>query len=147
MKRIRDEFGLTLVSIFAFAFLLNYFWESCHAVFLYARHDFNAEKYVRMVSYASAVDGFIIIGMYLFVSGLWRDLFWLHRMDRKQQYAAGLTGLVVAAMIEYSKVFVLKAWSYTPLMPTVFGIGLSPLIQISVTGLLAFWLTRRLLFR
>lgn len=58
---------------------------------------------------------------------------------------AGTTGVVPAAIIEYRKVFVFKEWSYTPLMPTLFGIGLSPLVQLSVTGLAAFWLTRRVL--
>jgi hypothetical protein len=147
MKREIIEFGLTLLSIIAFAFLLNYVWESYHAVFLYEAHDLNAEKYVRMLSYVSAVDGALILTIYLFMSLLWKDVLWLRKMSRRQAGVVFAVGLMIAAFIEYRKVFVLKAWSYTPLMLTVFGIGLSPLLQLSSTALLAFWITRKIVYQ
>jgi hypothetical protein len=147
MKRKTLESGLTPLSIFAFAFLLNYVWESYHAVFLYEAHDFNAEKYVRMLSYVSAVDGALILTIYLFMSLLWKDVLWLRKMSRRQAGVVFAAGLMMAAFIEYRKVFVLKAWSYTPLMLTVFGIGLSPLLQLSGTALLAFWITRKIVYQ
>ncbi len=147
MKRKTIEFGLTLLSIFFFAFLLNYVWESYHAVFLYDAHDFNAKKYVRMLSYVSAVDGALILTLYLFMSLLWKDIFGLRKMNRWQAGIVFAAGLMIAAFIEYRKVFVLKAWSYTPLMLTVLGIGLSPLLQLSGTGLLAFWLTKKIVYQ
>jgi hypothetical protein len=147
MKRKIIEFGLTLLSIFVFAFLLNYLWESYHAVFLYEAHDFNAEKYVRMLSYVSAVDGSLILTIYLFMSLLWKDMIWLRKMNRRQAGFVYAAGLMIAALIEYREVFVLKAWSYTPLMLTVFGIGLSPLLQLSSTALLAFWITKKIVYQ
>jgi hypothetical protein len=144
-KIIIKEAGLTLASVFVFAFLLNYVWESYHAVYLYEGHDFNAEKYVHMLTYVSIVDGALILGIYLIIFVLWRNVLWLQTMNRKQVWTAVAAGLAIAAAIEYRKVFVLKIWSYTPLMPTVFGIGVSPLFQLSVTGLTAFWLTKRVL--
>ena len=145
MNKIMKEAGLTLLSIFVFAFMLNYMWESYHAVFLYEGHDFSAEKYVRMVTYVSMVDGALILAIYLIISVLWKDVLWLQKMNRRQIWTAVAAGLAIAAAIEYRKVFVLKTWSYTPLMPTVFGVGVSPLLQLSVTGLVSFWLTRRML--
>ncbi len=147
MKTKIIEFGLTLLSIFVFAFLLNYVWESYHAVFLYDAHDFNAEKYVRMLSYVSAVDGALILAIYFFMSLLWKDMLWLRKMNRRQAGVVFAAGLMTAAFIEYRKVFVLKAWSYTPLMLTVFGIGLSPLLQLSSTALLAFWITKKIVYQ
>jgi hypothetical protein len=58
-----------------------------------------------------------------------------------------LTGILVSGLVEYRAVYVLKEWQYGPNMPIILGIGLSPLVQISVTGLLALWLTGRLLYR
>ena len=139
------EAGLILASVFVFAFLLNYVWESYHAVYLYEAHDFNAKKYIRMLTYVSSMDGALIVGIYLLLSILWTDMLWLQTMNRKQVWTACLTGLAIAAAIEYRKVFVLKTWSYTPLMPTILGIGVSPLFQLSITGLASFWLTRRML--
>ncbi len=138
---------MVLVSVFLFSYAANFIWESLHAVFLYEGHDFNAEKYVRMISYVSGVDGLIILGIYLFIAVVWRNILWLKEMNKKQGLAVFLLGMVIAAMIEYRKVFLVKAWTYNPLMPTIFGIGMSPLLQLSMTGMLALWLTRRLLYQ
>jgi hypothetical protein len=145
MTKIMKEAGLTLASVFMFAFLLNYAWESYHAVHLYEGHDFSAERYVHMLTYVSIVDGALIVGIHLVISVLWKNMFWLQTMNRRQVGTTVAAGLAIAAAIEYRKVFVLKTWSYTPLMPTIFGLGISPLFQLSVTGLLSFWLTRRML--
>jgi hypothetical protein len=147
MRKKTAEFILTLTSVFASSYVLNYVWESFHAVFLYKDHDFNAKKYVLMLNYASAVDGILILGIYLFVAVLWRDVFWLKTINRKQICVAFAAGVVSATFIEYVKVFVIKAWSYAGLMPTLFGIGVSPLFQLSTTGLIAFWLARRLVYQ
>lgn len=136
---------VTLSLILIFSFLLNYTWESMHAVFLYEEHNFQAEKYIRMLLYVSAIDSLIILLIYLFVAVLWRDMLWLGKMNVKQAITACLAGLIIAAVIEYRKVAVLKEWSYTLLMPTIFGIGLSPLLQLSTTALLTFWVVRKLL--
>jgi hypothetical protein len=144
MNKTMKEAGLTLASVFVFAFLLNYVWEAYHAVYLYEAHDFNAEKYVRMLTYVSIVDGALVAGIYLIISALWKNTLWLQTMNRRQVWTTIAAALAIAAAIEYRKVFVLKTWSYTPLMPVVFGVGVSPLLQLSVTGLLSFWLTKRM---
>ena len=123
--------------------MVNFIWESLHGVFLYEDHDFNAMKYVPMVSYVSFIDGFLILGIYLFVAALWRDAAWIQEMIGKQICTVLIAELLLAAAIEYRKVIVTKAWSYNRHMPTFFGIGLSPLLQLSMTGLWSFWLSGR----
>jgi hypothetical protein len=147
MNKIMKEAGLTLALVFAFAFLLNYVWESYHAVYLYTGHDFRAEKYVRMLTYVSIIDGSLIVGIHLILSILWKNVLWLQKMSMGQVWTAAATGLMIAAFIEYRKIFMLNAWSYTPRMLTLFGIGLSPLLQLSVTGVLAFWITKRIIYQ
>ena len=141
------EAGLVLISIFIFSYMVNFIWESLHAVLLYKDHDFNAMKYVRMISYVSAIDGFLILGIYLFMAALWRDMAWIRKMNGKQICTVLITGLLMAAAIEYERVFVARTWSYNRLMPTIFGLGLSPLLQLSTTGLWAFWLSGSVLYR
>lgn len=147
MKQLKKNIYIcfTLALIFLFSFLLNYIWESVHEAFLYEEHSFNAGKYITMMLYVSVVDASIILGLYLGVSVLWKDIFWLQKMKKTQVCALSLAGTIVAAGIEYWNVIVKKEWRYTPLMPTIFGIGISPLIQLSVTGLFAFWLTKKFL--
>lgn len=141
------EVGVVIVSIFIFSFMVNFVWESLHAVYLYEDHDFNARKYVLMVSYVSAIDGFLILRIYLLIAALWRDVAWLREMNRKQICTVLIAGLLLAAAIEYRKVFVTRTWNYNRLMPTFFGLGLSPLLQLSSTGLWAFWLSGRVLYQ
>ena len=138
---------LALSTVFIFAYLLNYVWESFHAVFLYQDHDFRAEMYVLMLNYVAAVDSIFIVGIYVFVAAFWWDALWLKKMDIKKAGAIVATGLLVASLIEYRKVVILKTWTYLPAMPTILGIGISPLLQLSVTGLLSIWLTRRVWFQ
>ena len=144
MKKKVVEVVLVFPFIFAILFLLNFVWESFHSVFLYEGMDFAAKKYVLMVSYVSAIDGSFIFGIYLFVSFLWRDIFWLRKMNRKHMFTVFITGMAIAALIEYRRVFITMSWSYNQFMPTIFGIGLSPLFQLSITGVTTFWLTRRI---
>jgi hypothetical protein len=145
-NRLR-ELTLTVGLVFLFSYLLNFIWETYHAVLLYEGHDFNAGRYVRMINYVSFVDAFMVLGIFFFVSLLWRNLFWLKSMDALQTLLALLTGFAASGVIEYRAVYLMNEWRYNPNMPTVLGIGLSPLIQIGITGLLALWLTRRLLYR
>jgi hypothetical protein len=144
-KSIKGLF--VLLSVFLSSYLINFLWESLHAVFLYQDHDFNAEKYVLMVSYVSAIDALLILGIYLLVAALWRDMVWIRSMNAMQIATVVVTGLVAAGAIEYRRVFVTKTWSYTQLMPTIFGLGVSPLLQLSLTGLLAFWLSGKVMYQ
>lgn len=141
------ELSRTVIALFFFSYLMNFVWEALHAVFLYEGHDFSAEKYVRMVGYVSAVDALFILAVYFFMSMLWRDLLWMRHMNKRQAAVAWAVLMGVAALLEYEKVHVFREWRYNTLMPTIFDIGLSPLLQLSVTGLVTFRITRKVLTR
>ena len=141
------EYALTLGLTFVSSYLFNFFWESVHSVWLYGGHNFSADQYVRMVCYVSGVDALLVLGIFLFISLIWRNAFWIEKMNKIHVLVILITGVVIAGIVEYRAVYVLKEWRYGPNMPLILGIGLSPLIQIGLTGLLAFWLTGRLLYR
>ena len=146
MKNKIYEFGSVIVLLFVFSYLLNFLWESFHSVFLYAGHNFNAIRYVPMIGYVSAVDSLLILGIYLAISLLWKNFLWLKEMSREQIYTTIIIGLIIGAFIEYRAIFLQQRWSYNAIMPTIFGLGLSPLLQLSMTGIVALWLTKRLLY-
>jgi hypothetical protein len=145
-KKNALELISTLLFIFSFSFLFNFFWEALHAVFLYQRHDFDASNYVPMLIYVSSVDSLIVLGLYLGVSIMWLNLFWIRLFIKRQLLVFSVSGIAVATIIEYLSVFYYQRWMYKDSMPTVFGIGVSPLMQLTTTGLLAVWLTRELLY-
>ena len=147
MKKPLQEFGVIVILVFLFSYLFNFVWESFHAVFLYNGHNFDSLNYVPMISYVSSIDALLVLGIYGLVALLWRNPLWLKHMGQKQAFVVLGAGLFVGAFIEYRAVFLLERWSYNALMPTIFGIGLSPLVQLSATGIVAMWLTQRLLYK
>ena len=87
------------------------------------------------------------MGIYLFVAALYMDVAWIREMNGKKICAVLISGLLLVAAMEYRKVIITKTWSYNRHMPTIFGLGLSPLLQLSMTGLWAFWLSGRVLYQ
>lgn len=132
---------------FLFAFLFNFVWETLHAVYLYKDHNFLALPYVRMVMYASTVDASLIL--LIFFSGyfLFEKKHWLQNYKLKQSIFTIIFALLIAIIIEVKAVYVFKQWSYNALMPVIMGIGLSPLVQLAVTGWLSMLLTSVLLYK
>jgi len=145
-KKFGDTF-LALTVIFVISLILNYIWESMHEAFLYKVFKCDAELYIVMILKAAVVDASIVLGIYLGVAVFWKDILWILSMKRNQLYAASIAGIIIAVIIEYRSALLLKTWSYLPAMPTIFGIGLTPLIQLSTTGLLTFWLARRFIYQ
>ena len=52
-------------------------------------------------------------------------------------------GLAVTVHSEWTNVYLDKSWAYSPLMPALLGIGVSPLLQWCVVPLAAFTFTNR----
>ncbi len=79
---------------------------------------------------AAVKDGLIIAAAALFavlIAGLWRRAFWPVFL---------LALLATAAFIEL-RALAQGRWSYAESMPTVFTMGLSPLVQLALTGMVA----------
>lgn len=132
--------------VFVFAFFLNFVWESIQAVFLYAGHaEFSAMFFVRMVVYASTIDGLLITSVFVAGCLLFKSDCWLESYKKKEVLFTVVLGVVIAAIIEIKALF-LGQWQYAELMPTIFGIGLSPLVQLAITGALSMFLTSKLFY-
>ncbi len=57
--------------------------------------------------------------------------------------AAVPTGLVYTAFSEWLNVYVRHSWEYAPAMPTLYGIGVSPMLQWLVLPPIAVFLVRK----
>ena len=128
-----------------FSFLLNFFWESAHGFSLYTDHIIASDKYVGMMVYMSFMDALTVLGVYLFCAVAGKDILWLRKNNPKLFIFFFALGIIVGALAEFWAVYVTHEWHYNSRMPVVFGIGLSPLLQLGVTGLLAVRLTARLI--
>lgn len=128
--------GISIVLLSA-GFVFNFVWEALHGVYLYQDHDVRASQYVPMLVYVSGMDALLILGLYGWIALLWLDPFWTRNPGVIRMLAFILSGIILAAAIEYRSVYVLNRWAYLPAMPTIFGIGISPLLQLAVTGCLS----------
>ncbi|MEX2055112.1 MAG: hypothetical protein WD972_02925 [Candidatus Andersenbacteria bacterium] len=134
--------------LFIVAFFLNYLWESWHAVYLY--HGFahppltyvrSLPEFLHLITRVSLTDAVLITVIALLGVSIWRDWSWFTHPTTQQYSFFIAAALVVAIAIEIKGVYLFKQWSYSPLMPTLFGLGVSPLLQLAVTGLIAMrWL-------
>lgn len=129
---------------FVSAYLLNFFWETWHAVYLYQGHSFPIKKYVGMIGYVSLVDALLLIGIFVVGILIWKNFFWFKDIDKKKYWYIIISAMAIAVAIEIKGVYVFSQWSYNELMPTIFGIGISPLLQLAVTGLISVWLIRKI---
>jgi len=119
------------IPLFAVAVLLNYLWELVQAP-LYVGLESYSTTVLWHCFVASLGDGLMVL---LIVAAGWITL---RRWDWFEQpavvgYVVMVTaGLVMAVLIEWLGVHVLKRWEYTEKMPTVsgLGIGIVPIAQM-----------------
>lgn len=137
---------LHILFIGSIAFIANFFWESLHAVYLYRDHDISSSAYVPMMLKMSLKDSLIILGLFFFIALVKRSLDWMESRFGGPLAGFILLSLLTAAAIEWFSVTVLSRWSYLETMPTLFGVGLSPLLQLATTGPLAVWLSKKILY-
>lgn len=121
---------LILLGLF---FLLNLLWESLHYS-LY--NDFSGMARTPRLVVASFFDMLILSSIFLAISIKNRSFRWIKKPSRTDYAIMIILGVITAAVIE-AKALLLGEWSYKKLMPTIFGIGLSPLIQLFTTSIVS----------
>jgi hypothetical protein len=93
--------------------------------------------FVLFVLEAAVLDMLILTLIILIGRAIFVDYNWFLSMNKKRwSYVVGVT-VITALLIEVGAVYLLAEWSYSQLMPTLFGIGVSPLLQLLITALMS----------
>ena len=124
----------------AAAFFINFCWESLQGLLYIAHPGMAASDYVPMMLFMSLMDTLGILALYCLTALFSRRWFW--STDLRNTSFFFLSALVAAYAVEYVALFMLHLWQYRPLMPRLFGVGLFPLLQMSLTGLFSVFVTR-----
>lgn len=134
------------IIIFAIStFLLNFFWESIHAVYLYnGIAKLSSAQFLSLILKVSTEDMLILLTIFAGAAILWRDISFFKKMTSWKYIYIITTTVSVATFIEIRAIFLENRWSYTDLMPTIFGIGISPLLQLLATSTLSILLLKQL---
>jgi hypothetical protein len=126
-----------------FAFLVHFVWEMWQAPFYRTMLQASHASGVATCTIATLGDAAITITAFAAAA----------RRENTRQVLAHpppgalavyfATGLVITVALEWLNVGVLRRWSYAADMPTVLGIGMTPLLQWIVLPRLVLWLAGR----
>ena len=136
---MKNKSGVIL--FFVFVLILNLIWEFSHYG-LY--NDYSSVTGIPHLIIASFGDLFFVGLIFLFVSLKNKKMGWIKKPKRADYFFIVFLGLAISVVIEIINVNLLGRWEYKPEMPLVFGIGLSPLLQLFSTTLISLEILRRI---
>lgn len=149
MEKEKLSFKKFVVVLFIAAFLINLLWEVSHSL-LYNWNLFPLKNdiyfYVPRILRAALGDA-ITISIMFFINCIFRKgFYWINSIKGKDYLAFIFLGLIFAIGVEINAMMN-NLWSYNEYMPLVLGIGLTPLIQLALTGIVSLDLTNRFVGR
>ena len=119
---------LAVAYLILFGFLVFMPWEVIQTPFYDdATDDINMIVWYRV--HCTFGDVGILLGAVGIVSAVRRDVGWILRPNRRQVAAVTFVGLAYTMVSEFMNVQIVLRWAYSPLMPSVGGIGLVPILQ------------------
>ncbi len=127
-------------SLFLTALSLNLIWEFSHYSLYIDTSTIQGSQHLVI---ASVFDALFILGIFGVISWHNHSPNWIFKPSKMDYGAFLLMALTIAILIEIINLH-LDRWSYTTAMPTLFGIGLSPLVQLAITGMLTLNIVKRI---
>ncbi len=111
------------------AFVLHVIWERSHIV-LYTGYE-AMEGVLPVFVFATIGDVVYTFGAVGLVALFKGSLTWFFKVEPREIIGLALIGLWIALFVEY-KAMALGRWEYTDAMPLIWGLPVSPLIQMTL---------------
>lgn len=132
-----------LLAWMSLALMLHLVWEVAHLPLYTLSADGDRLRVALYVLHCTLGDVLIASATFLAPTLIWRRFDWY----RTQPLAGGALMIVLAVLYtaasEWFNVYYRASWGYTPSMPTVGGIGVTPLLQWIVVPVLMVIAMRR----
>jgi len=125
----------TTLHIFFISFLLNLVWEVLHSQLYTTCLEIPFKKYPRLIITASLKDGIWISIFYLITYLIFQNA---EILTNPYQLTLFIVLCLTFSFIDEKVSINLKRWEYSKQMPTIFGIGITPLLELAITGILTF---------
>lgn len=126
-----------IIRLFVIAFGLNVIWEFAHCQLYETCRRQTWAKNIPLLLTMSAKDALLIVSFYLLTAAAW------HPANILTHPGAIITFLVLALSFSFidEKISIKNGrWQYNRAMPTFFGVGMTPFLEIAATGIAAFLL-------
>lgn len=138
-----------IILVLILSFFLNLLWELSHSLL----YNWNASPlqntvqfYVPKILISSLGDVMYFFIILLVVSLFKKGFYWISKPDKKSYILLIVLGIIFAFFIEV-KAKMLGLWAYNQYMPLLFGIGITPLLQLAVTSFLSLYLVNNFIFK
>lgn len=125
------------------AFGLNALWEIAQLPLYSLWHDPSVLRIVFYVVHCLLGDVMIATALFVLAAALLRDVDWVLHRPWLGGMVTTTAGMGFTVFSEWYNVYVAGGWAYASSMPTIGGIGLTPLFQWLVMPVLLIVLTRR----
>ena len=119
--------------------ILNLVWEFSHYRLYNDLTGISSNFHLIIASFGDVFLVFLIFGL---ISIKYRHIRWLKKPLKLDYFLIIIYGTFLAIIIEIVNLN-LGRWSYKGIMPTIFGVGLSPLLQLSITGILSLLIFKK----
>lgn len=124
-----------LFQIFLISFLINLLWEVIHSQLYETCLRLPLKKFIPLIIGASLKDGFWISTFYLI------SIFILGEINILANPLQLFVFVFLTLLFSYidEKISIkLKRWEYSKQMPKILGVGITPLLELAITGILTF---------
>jgi len=135
----------TIILFVVLAFSINLVWEVSHSVL----YDWNkaplhndAYFYISRILYSTFGDLLFLTMIFVAVSLKNKNLSWIENPRKEDYLKVAALGFLISFLVE-KRAETLHLWSYNSNMPLILGIGITPLIQLALTGIFVLWLMQR----
>ena len=141
-----QQITLTFAIVFALGFLLNFVWEAVFIGVSAEGASIRADVLVKGVTQTSLTNAFIIIILYFVIVLFVRNVLWIKEINMRHTAGYTFLAIVSAAIIHYKEPFLLLSdESPAEALNLVIGIGIFPIVQLAVTGMIALVVTQHML--
>ena len=121
---------LILIQLFFVAFFINLIYEILHSVLYKTCLEAPLKKYIYLILKGAIFDGIFIVIFYFFVSIVF---------DGSLQIIAFMVINLAFAFFWEKYSLAKKKWEYSDKMPIILGVGITPFIQLAITGLISVY--------
>lgn len=124
-----------LFQIFLISFLFNLVWEVIHSQLYITCLESSLKRYIPLIIGASLKDGFWITSFFLFSAYIFGNV---NILTNIYQLICFTFFSLVFSFIDERISLKMKRWEYSRKMPTIFRVGVTPLFEVAITGILTF---------
>lgn len=129
-----------LIYIFLIGFIFNLIWEYLHYPLYNNLSGIPSNLHLWLATFFDALS---ILTTTLLISLKNNNFSWIKKSKTTDYILAIIIPLTIAIIIEIINLN-LGRWEYKSSMPIIFGLGLSPLIQLPLTTIISLFLVRKI---